>query len=193
MHDPVPLLLSFPLAGRVLLQSEDLATAVHMRDEFWRHGADHFVPCPVLHVPDACLTLAEQAAMQEPLSPSMHQAAYAKRSQEQSYESAASALPCFPEAVAGDGIAGAAGGTAFGAASGTGAVGGIEGSHSICRDVGGGSVTVGWEGAGWLKANPLGVPTEREVYVQTERVGTGVYRLMLTRTAYAVNFYQNPV
>ncbi|GBF99595.1 tRNA (guanine-N(7)-)-methyltransferase [Raphidocelis subcapitata] len=37
-----------------------------------------------------------------------------------------------------------------------------------------------WEAAGWLRDNPVGVPTEREYYVN-ETQGGGVYRLLLVR------------
>ncbi|GIL68512.1 hypothetical protein Vafri_21779 [Volvox africanus] len=37
----------------------------------------------------------------------------------------------------------------------------------------------GWQGLPWLASNPLGVPTEREVYV--ERGGRDIYRLLLVR------------
>ena len=37
----------------------------------------------------------------------------------------------------------------------------------------------GWQGAGWLRGNPLGTPTEREMLV--EEAGDPVYRLLLVK------------
>lgn len=40
-----------------------------------------------------------------------------------------------------------------------------------------------WAAGGWLKKNPIGVPTEREHYVLQQ--GLPVYRILLIRTAHA--------
>ncbi|KXZ50105.1 hypothetical protein GPECTOR_18g80 [Gonium pectorale] len=50
---------------------------------------------------------------------------------------------------------------------------------NCCEPDGGGGAD-GWEGLPWLDVNPLGVPTERELYV--ERGGRPIYRLLLVRT-----------
>lgn len=67
-------------------------------------------------------------------------------------------------------------GVCEGAGAGTAAGrGGDEGGDAGAEEGGGDP----WDGLPWLDANPLGVPTEREVYV--ERGGRHIYRLLLVR------------
>lgn len=60
--------------------------------------------------------------------------------------------------------------------------GAVEGKRS--READWENVESRWEEKGWLKSNPLGVPTEREFYV--EQKGLPVYRVMLTKKAVLV-------
>lgn len=57
--------------------------------------------------------------------------------------------------------------------------GGEEGSTKRQREADWEKLESKWEAGGWLKDNPLDVPTEREFYVQQKQLP--VYRVMLTK------------
>lgn len=149
--------------GRVFLQSDDFTTAVYMRDVFQRHAGG------ALRVADVH---GEQDAVfyrDAPLAGTAAAAALAVAGNDGLRDSA--------NKSSGDGAVAGCSGQQSASEQSAGSSGGSEALGSGDGQV---AAVMGWQSAGWLKHNPIGVPTEREVYVEKVTKGE-VYRLLLQR------------
>lgn len=147
-------------AGRLFLQSDVLHVAVAMRNIFEKYAGDAFQLAPEHHLPGATFFAADAVQHQE------QQAAQQtlQLDAEQHADTGGSS-----HAVGGNGD------TAVGlSASDEGASTSTDSDSDDYE-----TLDSAWAAAGWLSSNPLGVPTEREHYVQQK--GLPVYRVLLTR------------
>jgi hypothetical protein len=156
--------------GTIFLQSVIWQAVTAMRDEFEQHAGDVLSLSPlhtsgrVFHwtreqeAAAVAAVVAQQAQQAAPAPAAQQEQAGAEQQQQQGLAAAVAAVQ--------DGAAGADEGS-----SGDGAddEGEPEGFVST------------WAAGGWLADNPLGVPTEREVYV-TEQGGK-VFRVVLVKQA----------
>ncbi|KAG2435734.1 hypothetical protein HXX76_006931 [Chlamydomonas incerta] len=167
--------------AQVYLNSDFEDTATYMRNCFECFGSQHFDIDTTVHVPGATFPCSE---VLQPVRPDVvSQQAWQRRA-----AAAGAAAVVVDRAVA---VSPAAGEDA--------ASGPLSGSESGGEDVGGGGSGCEavdevdgveedllfwrqgrWREAGWLLSNPVGAPTEREVYVELA-TRQQVYRVMLVR------------
>mmetsp|Transcript_13820 Transcript_13820/g.29821 ORF Transcript_13820/g.29821 Transcript_13820/m.29821 type:complete len:405 (+) Transcript_13820:91-1305(+) len=166
--------------AHVLLQSDLQETAEYMRDTFERYGSHAFDLDPLHHVPGAtfqAVPAPEPAARTSSweAAAAVAVARAAQHATASSVQPAAAAVAVLPGRSSGEleqsqFEPGASAGPPLGGWPPRGRVLG----HT-------GLVGSAWAKAGWLIDNPVGVPTEREVYVNQVTHGK-LYRVYLRRT-----------
>jgi hypothetical protein len=176
----------------VFLQSDVLDASVSMRDTFEEYAADAFTLAPE-HRPDNVFFLGDATAPAS--SPSQHrqhdsppgsdtgssdEGATGHMADNGEGSSSSSSMPSSSSSSdGGAGVDEGDRGSGVAASSSPAAASGSDGS-----DVGGEGeerFESQWKKGGWLRENPMGVPTEREYLVGSE--GRSVYRVLLTKVA----------
>lgn len=141
----------------VLLQSDVLEVAESMRDAFERHGGAAF-RLAEQHGEGSVWFAAQPAAAEEAAAPAASTGATAEAA------AAAAASTASTDAEAGSSYE-------EGGGEGAGGSGDEEEEEEAFESQ--------WAALGWLQVNPLGVPTEREFYVQQS--GDPCYRVLLEK------------
>jgi hypothetical protein len=153
-------------AGQVFLQSDVLDAVAAMRDEYEQHAGDVLQLSPLHSTAPVFHWSREQenAALAAAVAEAAAAKAAAKQQQQQTHEDMPSAAAA---AAAADGDD-------------------AEGDDSSIADSGSSedsgssdAFVSKWAEGGWLVDNPLGVPTERENYVQGQ--GGKVFRVLLVK------------
>lgn len=147
-----------------------------MRNCFERFGAQHFDIDTTVHVPGSTFPCSE---VLQPVRPDVVTPQAGRRPRASGAGDAAPGTAAWRSASGDDGPSGPGSGSESG---GEGGGGGGSGGEAVDEE----EVDLlfwrqgRWREAGWLLRNPVGAPTEREVYVELA-TRQQVYRVMLVR------------
>ncbi len=162
-----------PPAAKVLLNSDFEDTAAYMRNGFERYGAEAFCPAPEhAQLPTFPCTPAEQLVTSAPPAGTWRRAGPAGGSSSSSEDGEGGVQTAAQRLQGGRVVFGQQRETGVEGAGAAGA-GEDEGEDLL-------AFRGSWHEAGWLCDNPVGVPTEREVYIE-QATGGKVYRILLIR------------
>lgn len=152
------------VAGQVFLQSDVLDAVAAMRDEYEQHAGDVLQLSPLHSTAPVFMWSRQQenAALAAAAAAAAAAKAAAKQ-QQQTHEET-------PSAAAADGDAEDDDGSSSSSNVDSGSSEDTGSSYGFVSK---------WAEGGWLADNPLGVPTERENYVQ--RQGGKVFRVLLVK------------
>lgn len=152
----------------MLLNSDFEDTAAYMRNGFERYGAEAFCPAPEhAQLPTFPCTSAEQLVAAAPPAGTWRRAGPAGGSSS-SEDGDGGVQAATQRSEVGRGVGGQQ------------REAGVEGAGAGEEEEDLLAFRGSWHEAGWLCDNPVGVPTEREVYIEQATEGK-VYRVLLIR------------